>query len=75
MTELFSFGNDRGIILTDGTLPNAYFSARRVVLGGTASFLEIVGEAYEQNIGENKLGFCNLRVTFKVRKVGDEHGR
>jgi hypothetical protein len=74
-TEMFSLGNDRGIILTDGTLPNVYFSARRVVLGGTGRFLEIAGEVHEQNIGENKLGFCNLRVTFKVRKVGDGHGR
>jgi hypothetical protein len=74
-TEMFSLGNDGGIILTDGTLPNAYFSARRVVLGGTRSFLDIVGEVHEQNIGENKLGFCNLRVTFKVRKVGERDGR
>jgi hypothetical protein len=61
--------------LTEGTLPNANFSARRVVLGGTGRFLEIVGEVHEQNIGENKLGFCNLRVTFKVRKVGERAGR
>jgi hypothetical protein len=70
-TEMFSLGNDRGTILTDGTLPNAYFAARRVVLGGTGSFQKIVGEVHEQNIGENKLGFCNLRVTFKVRNVGE----
>ena len=74
-TEMFSLGNDGGIILTDGTLPNVYFSARRVVLGGTRSFLDIVGEVHEQNIGENKLGFCNLRITFKVRKVGEGDGR
>jgi len=73
-TEMFSLGRDGGIILTDGTLPNAYFSARRVVLGGTGRFLEIVGVAHEQNIGENKLGFCNLRVTFKVRKLGEGAG-
>jgi hypothetical protein len=71
-TEMFSLG--RGIIMTDGTLPNANFSARRVVLGGTGRFLEIVGEVHEQNIGENKLGFCNLRVTFKVRKLGEGTG-
>jgi hypothetical protein len=68
-TEMFSFESDRGIIMTDGTLPNAYFSARRVVLGGTGTFREIVGEAHEDNIGENKLGFCNLRVTFKLRNA------
>lgn len=73
-TEMFSLGNNRGIILTDGTLPNAFFSARRVVLGGTGSFLKIVGEVNEQNIGENKLGFCNLRVTFKVRRAGEGDG-
>jgi hypothetical protein len=75
MSEMFSFGNDRGIILTDGTLPNTYFSARRVVLGGTRSFLGSVGEVHEENIGENKLGYCNLRVTFKIYKAGDAHWR
>jgi hypothetical protein len=68
-TEMFSLGNHRTIILTDGTWPNAYFSARRVVLGGTESFRDVVGEVHEENIGENKHGFCNLRVTFKLRKV------
>jgi hypothetical protein len=74
-TEMFSLARGGGILLTDGTLPNAYFSARRVVLGGTGRFLETVGEVHEQNIGENKLGFCNLRVTFKVRKLGEGGGR
>lgn len=68
-TEMFRFKNDRAIIMTDGTLPNAHFSAPRVVLGGTGKYVEIVGEAHEHNIGENKLGFCNLRVTFKVRNL------
>ena len=73
-TEIFSFGNDRGIILTDGTWPNAYFSARRVVLGGAGRFRGVVGEVHAENIGENRLGFCNFRVTFKLRKVGEGHG-
>ena len=68
-TEMFSFENDRSIILTDGTWPNAYFSAQRVVLGGTGSFGAVVGEVHEENIGENKDGFCNFRVTFKIRTV------
>ncbi len=70
-TEIFSLSNNRGLIMTDGTLPNAYFSARRVVLGGTRSFRDIVGEVSEENIGETKAG-CNLRVTFKIHKAGDE---
>lgn len=74
-TEIFSLGDHRTIILTDGTWPNAYFSAHRVVLGGTGRFRDVVGEVHEENIGENKHGFCNLRVTFKLRKVGEGHGR
>ncbi len=72
-TEMFSFERDWGIIMTDGTLPNAYFSARRVLLGGTGRFRGVVGEVHEENIGENKLGFCDLRVTFKLRntRTGD----
>jgi hypothetical protein len=68
-TEMFSLGNDKSIILTDGTWPNAFFSAQRVVLGGTGSFGNVVGEVQEENVGENKNGFCNFRVTFKIRTV------
>ena len=68
-SEMFSLGSDKSIILTDGTWPNAYFSATRVVLGGTGSFRDIVGEVHEENIGENKHGFCNFRVTFKIQTV------
>ena len=68
-TEMFSLANDKSIILTDGTWPNAYFSTTRVVLGGTGSFRDVVGEVQEENIGENKHGFCNFRVTFKIQSV------
>jgi hypothetical protein len=74
-TEMFSFGNDRAMILTDGLYPNAYFSAGRVVLGGTCRFRGIVGEVHEENIGENVRGFCNFRVTFRLKKAAAEHGR
>jgi hypothetical protein len=67
-SEIFFLENDQATILTDGMYPNAYFSARRVVLCGTGSFRDIVGEIHEENIGENKFGFCNFRVTFKIRK-------
>jgi hypothetical protein len=68
-TEMFSLGTDKSIILTDGTWPNVFFSAQRVVVGGTGSFGAVVGEVHEENIGENKNGFCNFRVTFKIRTV------
>jgi hypothetical protein len=75
-TEIFSFADNRGAILTDGILPNAHFSGRRVVLGGTRGFSDVVGEVHEENIGENiTTNYCNLRVTFKIRKVGEGHGR
>lgn len=65
-SEVFSFGNE-SIILTDGIWPNAYFSTARAVLGGTGNFRDVVGEVHEENIGENKHGFCNFRVTFRIR--------
>jgi hypothetical protein len=68
-SEIFSFGNDQTLILTDGILPNAYFSARRVVLGGTGRFRGVIGEVHEDNIGENSSTSCNFRVTFKIRKA------
>jgi hypothetical protein len=68
-SEMFKLASDKSLILTDGTWPNAYFSATRVVLGGTGSFRDVVGEVHEENIGENKYGFCNFRVTFKIQNV------
>ena len=69
MTEIYSFHDDVTSIMTDGIWPNANFSARRVVLGGTGQFRDIVGEIKEENIGENNTGFCNLRITFLVKRV------
>jgi hypothetical protein len=71
-TEIYSFDEGGTSILTDGIWPNAHFSARRVVLGGTGGFRDIVGEIKEENIGENSTGFCNLRVTFFVKRVKSE---
>ena len=52
--------------------PNANFSARRVVLGGTGQFRDLVGEIKEENIEENSTGFRNLPVTFLVKRVKAE---
>lgn len=67
-TELITF-NDGSTILMDGLWPNAYFSANRVVLGGTGRFQNVVGSVIEENIGEDNDGFCNLRMTFTLRQV------
>jgi hypothetical protein len=68
-TEMYTLLTDKSTILTDGTWPNAHLSGDRTVVGGTGSFGQFVGEVHEENIGENKYGFCNFRVTFKLRRV------
>jgi hypothetical protein len=77
MTETFGFPDDDSEIITEGAWPNAYHAVRRAVIGGTGRFAGVVGEAYEENIGENTRpndGNCNLRTTFKLRRVyGDHH--
>jgi hypothetical protein len=74
-TELFLLPDDGTSILTDGLWPNEGFSAHRVVLGGTGRFRYSIGEVYEENLGLNKDGFCNLRVTFRLRKALARHDR
>jgi hypothetical protein len=69
MTEIYSFHEEQTSIMTDGIWPNVNFSAKRVVLGGTGQFRDIVGESKEENLGENMYGFCNFRVTFLVKRV------
>jgi hypothetical protein len=73
-TEILTFGNDGSAIMTDGMYPNAYFSARRVVLGGTGRFRGVVGEVEEENIGETSYG-CNFRLKFKIHKAAGGRGR
>jgi len=68
-TEIYSPPAGGTSIMTDGIWPNPTFSARRVVLGGTGQFRDIVGESKEENLGENVYGFCNFRVTFHVKRV------
>jgi hypothetical protein len=70
-TELFELSD--GSILIDGPWPNEGFSAHRIVLGGTGRFRYSVGEVYEENLGLNKDQFCNLRVTFRLKKVSGRH--
>jgi hypothetical protein len=72
-TEAFSLPDDGTTILSDGIWPNARLSARRVVLGGTGRFAGVVGEIYEKNIGENRTGFCNSRVTFRLKRAAAGH--
>jgi hypothetical protein len=74
MTETFGFPSDDSEIITEGAWPNAYHAVHRAVIGGTGRFAGVVGEAYEENIGENtRDGNCNLRTTFKLRRVGGNH--
>jgi hypothetical protein len=73
-TEIFSVPDDQNQIITEGVWPNARRSAYRVVVGGTGRFRNVVGEVYEQNIGESKAsGFSNSRVTFRIRKASTCH--
>jgi hypothetical protein len=72
VTEIYSFHERGTSIMTDGIWPNPTFSARRVVLGGTGQFRDIVGEIKEENLGENVYGFCNFRATFLVKRVKAE---
>jgi hypothetical protein len=71
LTETYGFPDDDSEIITDGAWPNANHAVHRAVIGGTGRFAGVVGEAYEENIGENtRDGNCNLRTTFKLRRAG-----
>jgi len=72
-TELFELPDAANSLLIDGLWPNEGYSVRRVVLGGTGRFRFMVGEVHEENLGLNKDGFCNLRVTFRLRKTSGRH--
>jgi hypothetical protein len=71
MTETYGFPDDDSEIITEGAWPNAYHAVRRAVIGGTGRFAGMVGESWEENIGENTRDLnCNLRTTFRLRRAG-----
>ena len=67
-TEMFSLGNHRTIILTDGTAECLLFGSPRSARRNG----KFPGCRWRSARGEyrgKQTGFCNLRVTFKLRKV------
>ena len=68
VTELYSFSNDNQTIIADGPGANLFATVLRAVIGGTRHFDGVTGEIIEKNIGLNSTGFCNLRITFKLRR-------
>ncbi len=76
VTELYSFPDDRQTILADGLGANLYATVVRSVLGGTRGFSGVSGQLIEKNLGLNKTGGCNLRITFRLTGSQEErHGR
>lgn len=71
VTELYSLPDDNQTILADGPGANLFATVQRAVIGGTGIFKGISGQLVEKNIGVNKSGACNLRITFKTRKSDD----
>lgn len=67
VSELYSLPDDNQTILVDGPGANLYATVQRAVLGGTRLFDGVSGQLSETNLGLNKSGACNLRVTFKLR--------
>jgi hypothetical protein len=73
-TETFMLSEENSIV-TNGNWPNAFFTLYRAVAGGTGRYRYIVGETREVNLGENRTGFCNLRITFTIRTAKGSNGR
>lgn len=68
VSELYSFSNDNQTVIADGPGANLYATVLRAVLGGTGHFEGVTGEITEENIGMNSTGFCNLRITFHLKR-------
>jgi hypothetical protein len=68
VTELYSFPDDNQTIIADGPGANLFATVLRAVLGGTRSFDGVSGQLIEKNLGLNKSGACNLRITFRLKK-------
>jgi len=69
VSEIYLLPDNTRSLVADGLGPNTDVTAQRAVLGGTGSFRDAVGELHEKNIGSNATGFCNLRMTFKLKSA------
>jgi hypothetical protein len=69
ITELYMFSDPANSLIADGIAPNFGLANKRPVLGGTGRFKYAVGELLEEELGANKSGGCNLKVTFSLRKA------
>jgi len=72
VTELYMFSDPANSLIADGIGPNFGLANKRPVLGGTGRFKYAAGELTEEELGANKTGGCNLKVTFSLRKATDE---
>jgi hypothetical protein len=72
VTELYSLPNDNETIIADGPGANLFATVHRAVLGGTLRFDGVSGQIIEKNLGLNKSGACNLRITFKLKRSAGE---
>jgi hypothetical protein len=69
VSELYLLPDKTRSLVADGLGPSTDVTAHRAVLGGTGFFRNAVGELHETNIGSNATGFCNLRMTFKLKSA------
>jgi len=68
VTELYSLPGDNQNIIADGSGANLFATVHRAVLGGTLLFEGVSGQMVEKNLGVNKSGTCNLRITFHLKR-------
>jgi hypothetical protein len=69
-TELYLLPDDNMALIADGRTPNVMgATVQRAVLGGTGRFRGATGEVHELELGTNATGFCNLRITFHLKRV------
>jgi hypothetical protein len=62
------------IIIADGPGANLFATVYRAVLGGTRGYESVSGQLIEWNLGLNKTGACNLRITFNLKRSrGERH--
>jgi hypothetical protein len=68
-TELYLLPGDNTELIADGRTPNVMGATiDRAVLGGTGRFRGATGEVHEVELGTNATGFCNLRITFHLKR-------
>lgn len=71
-SQIFLFPNDKRALMTEGLEGAVGVSTHRIVVGGTGTYENVIGQVRQDDIGLNGTGLFDHRFTFKLGRAGSD---